>query len=183
MDKKMAFEYYKLLMNRQVSWMNLHSQRSRQYLTIISAVTTVLAILLGVLYKDNFHPMFPCTVVTLPLINILICLIAIRACNRAYLRFLEDIIVMAKIEPIIGLYEQRKNIQKDSTIYPFPEDKYFLVDRWITSRKQKSSIDFINENINLGANKYVQLSFKFLILVNVLITMGIIIVILFKNLY
>ena len=172
MDKKEAFGFYKLIRSEEISWLNLRRQYSQQYLTLISAI---FAISLGAFYQFKNDPLLVIAVTLGPLLNILLCITAIKMCNRFYRRFLEGITIQAKIESLLGLDNQREKNQKDAAIHSFPDDKYYLPDRWLKSRKQRSSLDFVNEHMGSGSNRYVQLSFWLLLIANIVLIIGIII--------
>jgi hypothetical protein len=172
MDKKEAFDFYKLIRGEEISWLNLHRQYSQQYLTLISAI---FAVSLGALYQFKNEPLLVVAVILGPLLNILLGITAIKMCNRFYQRFLEGVTIQAKIEPLLGLDTQREENQEDDTRYPFPDDKHYLPNRWLESRKQNSSLDFVNDHMKSGSNKYVQLSFKLLLVANIVVIIGIIV--------
>ena len=172
MDKKEAFDFYTLIRGQEIAWLNLHRQYSQQYLTLISAI---FAISLGAFYQFKNYPLLVIAIILGPLLNILLCITAIKMCNRFYQRFLEGVTIQAKIEPLLGLDNQRGKNQKDPVIHPFPNDRYYLPDRWLKSQKQKSSLDFVNEHMKSGSNKYVQLSFRILLVANIVLCIGFII--------
>ena len=172
MDKKEAFDFYKLIRGEEISWLNLHRQYSQQYLTLISAI---FAVSLGALYQFKEDPLLILAVILGLLLNVLLCITAIKMCNRFYQRFLEGVTIQAKIEPLLGLSNPREEKAENATVWPYPNDKYYLPERWLKSRSQKSSLDFVNDHMKSGSNKYVQLSFWLLLVANIALIIGIIV--------
>ena len=175
MDKEIAFDFYKQVKEQEISWLNLHYQYSQQYLKLIAAI---LAISIGAIYQFKNEPLIIFTVITGPSLNVLLCITAIKMCNRFYQRFLEGVSIQAKIEPLLGLNNSRYKNKQDNYIEnnkksPFPDDIYYLPERWIESRKHNTSLEFIKENMKSGANKYVQLSFILLLFVNIVLIISI----------
>lgn len=172
MDKKEAFDFYKLIRGEEIPWLNLHRQYSQQYLTLISAI---FAVSLGALYHFKEDPLLVLAVILGPFLNVLMCVIAIKMCNRFYQRFLEGVTIQVKIEPLLGLSNQREKKAEDDTVWPFPNDKYYLPERLLKSRNQRSSLDFVNDHMKSGSNKHVQLSFRLLLVANIALIIGIIV--------
>jgi len=110
-----------------------------------------------------------------PLLNILLCVTAIRTCSRFYQRFLETITIQAKLSHMIGLTAPRLKQTKSSGPVPFPRDKNILPERWLKGRHLKSSADFVKTKMRYGSNRLIRLSFYSLFLFNAAIAIGIII--------
>ena len=166
MEKEIAFDFYKQIKDQEISWLNLHRQYSQQYLTLISAI---LAISIGAIYQFKNEPFIILVVIIGPLLNIIFCITAIEMCNRFYNRFLEGISIQAKIEPLLSIYNLRDKNKGDDDNFPFPDDIYYLPARWVESRIEDNSLDFIEKNMKSGANQYVQFSFWLLLFVNIVL--------------
>ncbi len=107
-----------------------------------------------------------------PIVNILLSYTANRMCNRFYQRYLENVTIQAKLEPLIGLSSPRPDASEASR--PFPEDTHILPERWLTSRKHGKAKDFVDEKIKGGSNRWVRISFLLLGVFNLLIALVII---------
>lgn len=168
MDDLKALEIYKITKSEEATMLNLHRQYSHQYFTLVAVI---FGVTLGVIYqfKGNLWLMLA---LFAPFLNILICTSAIRTCNRFYQRFLEGITILIKLEPFIGLTSPRPNKTKESESLPFPEDKKFLPERWLDSRKQAKATEFVEENMKSGSNRLVRISFYVLIFANVVIAIA-----------
>ena len=130
MEEKDALEIYKIRISEQAAWLNLHRQTSQQYFALISVI---FAALLAAFFKYSDKLISDLTLIGF-LLNILLGVSGMRMCFRYYQRFLEEITIMAKIEPLIGIINTRvKN--SDNTISVFPKDKSYIPDRWVKSRE------------------------------------------------
>lgn len=162
MEKSDAFEIYKSRISEQAAWLNLHRQTSQQYFTLISVI---FAALLAAFFKYSDEFMSDLTFFGF-LLNILLGVTGMRMCFRYYQRFLEEITIMAKIEPLIGLINTRVKIS-DNSISVLPKDESYIPDRWIKSRKGiNKSEEFVKNHKRTGSHKYVHWSFIYLISVN-----------------
>jgi hypothetical protein len=112
------------------------------------------------------------------MLNILLCVTAIRVCDRFYRRFLEHITILAKLEALIGLATPLQEMRK---ALPFPTDKFIVPERWIQSRARvSSSAEFIQTNMQEGSNRVVRWTFLFLAGANAAFLVGIVIVVLLQ---
>jgi hypothetical protein len=115
-------------------------------------------------------------------INTLFCWIAISLCNRSYQAYLECLTIQAKLEPIIGLTAQRQTNSLSGTsatsspgtavteVIVYPADQTFVPQRWLDGRsKFISAKQFVESNMNKGANQRVRLAFIVLGFFNVVV--------------
>ena len=163
MNDNTAFELYKLARQDQINFLNLHRQYSQQYFVLI---TTLFGISLGVLYHFRDNPWIMIALIFGPILGVLLSINAIKACDRFYQRFLENITIQAKLEPIIDVKKVRTILSKEDNIMAFTEDDYLIPERWIKARSCPTSKEFVKTHKRRGVNKYIFLSFLVLIIAN-----------------
>ena len=169
MDHQRAFELYRLFRQENATWLSSHREHSQQFLTLVSAILGVsIAALVQLstmpnLISDNIWML---GLISLgPFVNVLLCINAIRMCDRAYQAYLECISIQAKLERKIGLIGKRSTSAKDGVL-EFPDDKNFIPDRWIQTRDFRTSKEFVGRYMNKGANLSVRITFGILALTN-----------------
>jgi len=120
-------------------WTNI-----RFFTTITSALLTITIALYG---SDKIENIVNLSVHVksvifeiIPLLVVVISFIGIKNLRREYLRFLEWVVVIKKLEELLGLTEE---IQ--TKIYP--GDKYLLPKKFI-EKQYESSDEFISESLN-----------------------------------
>ncbi len=98
----------------------------------------------------------------LPSLVIVLAQLGKKALDRFYRRFLETVVMEAKLEKLLGLDSAIKpglagmEPYAESTKILWPEDRHFMPLRYVKSvydPKIKNSEDFIRINMKLGANK------------------------------
>jgi len=167
MEKEIAYSLYELFRNERYKSFELHRNTIQNYLAF--SVTILGATIVGVLEIRNVG-WIGVAVVLGPILNVLVCTLAIWTCDRFYLGALEKISIIVKLELLLGLQEQVEltNLdQKGATV--FPGDKYFLPERWVKGTQHKTSAEFIEENMNAGVNRLAKRTFQILIAVNLLL--------------
>jgi len=99
----------------------------------------------------------------LPLLVIVLAQLGKRALDRFYQKFLETVVMIAKLEHLLGLdgcikaepTSREPYIESTETLWP--EDKHFIPLRYVVDRKGdppvKNSADFVRTRMKLGANK------------------------------
>jgi hypothetical protein len=165
MERDRLFELYLSVRSEQVEWMNRHGQNFRYYVTLIAAM---LAATLGALYQFRGSPQFSRLAAVLGFgLNAGLCVVAILACNRSYQRFLEAVTITAKLESFLGLDGARpETAVAGKKGRAFPEDTSLLPDRWLKSRDEVSSADFIARKMNRGANLLTRVTMVILFTLN-----------------
>jgi hypothetical protein len=157
MDNDDNLELYKLFRNELHISIELHSQHLQQYLTFITAV---LGATVAGFYQIGLGWLSLILVIG-PFINIFICVLAIRMCDRFYEGMLEDITITAKLEELIGLLNPRVN---NETV--FPKDKFILPERWLKGREFATSAEFVEKNMDRGVNEIAKRIFYGLLGIN-----------------
>ena len=103
------------------------------FLTVIAGLITVF---IGGMLQFHEKP-FAFTLVGIPLFIVFFSEIGKKTIDRFYQRFLESIVIIAKIENILGLDDSisDKNLRGKKQRKPlWIEDKVFLLDRWVEDR-------------------------------------------------
>ena len=148
-------------------WTNI-----RFFTTITSALLTISIALYGSDKLQNFinlgtHVKFAVFAI-IPLLVVVISFIGIKNLRREYLRFLEWVVVINKLEELLGLNEEiRTNI--------YPRDKYLLPKHFI-EKQYESSDEFISESLNRKGTLFHY--FKLLHIAYIVISLLIVLVIL-----
>lgn len=175
MDKDTALELYKVFRSERNGNFVLHQDALEHYLTFTVAILgATIAGALGIRGMG-----WTGTVVLLgPILNVVVCLLAVRMCDRYYLGALEKIAILAKLESVLGLRDRldlTSGSREDAGM--FTEDRYFLPERWIKgTRHATTTEEFVRQHLNVGVNRIAKQTFHFLILVNVLLGAVIVIV-------
>jgi hypothetical protein len=174
-DMATLVELYRAQLGEQANAINLHKDYSHQYFTLVAAIVGVCA---AAVHQFGAEPWLVLVVGIGPMLNILLCVTAIRMCDRFYRRFLEHITVLAKLEALIGLAAP---LQETDRALPFPDDKFIIPERWIQSRaRTESSAEFIQINMKEGSNRVVRWTFLFLAVANAAFLIGIVIAVSFQ---
>lgn len=171
MDKKTALELYTVFRQENSLWLANYREHSQQYFTLVIAILG--ASIAAISQAVKLHPLLMITIIIGPLINLLLCRIAITMCDRSYQLYLEGISIQAKLEPIIGLTETRDTVSNNQPIVQFSKDEHFLPERWLKSRHFASAEIFVKHGMNLGANKIIRQTFGVLAFTNGLVAIGI----------
>jgi len=185
------FELYLASRSHQIEWMNRHSTQIEHYLTLVLAI---LAITLGAGY--HFLVAQPgvswlwWVVGGASALNAVVAIAALKACDRSYQRFLEEVTIAAKLEGVFGYDEHRPNDhhQEDngphspqSRPMPFPDDSRLIPDRWVESRAEyRKGANFREAKMNAGVNFWVRLTWILLCGFNAIVAIGAVLVALDK---
>jgi hypothetical protein len=166
MDPRFAAEYYRFLGDREVKWLELHYRHAERTLALVSAI---LAVSLLALYQTG-GGLWALAVIIGPVANMILCYAGPRLCDRFYQRFLEDLTIEAKIEPLVGLSDPRAA----GSAGVFREDQAYLPQRWQEGRGvYKTASEFVKHHMALGANKLIRRVFWVLGFANLLLAIGI----------
>jgi len=172
MDDDHILEFYKLFRNHLHMSIDLHRQHLQHYLTFITAILG--ATLVG-FFKVSLGWLSLIFVIG-PIINIFICVLAIRMCDRFYEGMLESITITAKLEDLIGLSKPRDNKE---TVYP--KDNYILPERWLKGRDFATSAEFVEKNMDRGVNNIARKIFIMLSAINTFLGMMIVILVIYSK--
>jgi hypothetical protein len=170
------FKWYLATRSEEIQWMNRHSLHFRHYVTM---VTAILAATLGAIYQFKENAVFVVAAASLGfVVNIVLCIVAVCTCDRAYGRFLEAVTIAAKLEGFLGLDGARlctraPAAQEDAGVgdqgnpSPFPGDAYVLPERWIRDRDEhRTAAKFIEAKTHRGVNLLVWITMGVLALLN-----------------
>lgn len=158
---------YECHIEEQRAFLDLHYKNRNYYMTVISAL---LAIFIGGMLQ--FHKeILTLILFAIPVTVVVLSELAKRTMDRYYRRFLESVVVLAKIEHILGLDGSLKTPSQLGRIL-WPKDKQFLPDRWITNRyENESSKLFIKEKMKMGDNRYAHWVFNILEIITIILTL------------
>lgn len=172
LDRDKLFEFYLAVQSQQIQWMNRHSQHFRHYVTLVMAI---LAATLGAVYQFRGNALFTLTAASLGfMVNILLCWVAVSACNRSYQRFLEAVTIAAKLEAFFGLDGPRPSTEdRESSSSRFPKDVHLLPERWLDSRDQETAAEFVKDKMSEGGNWVARLTMGILALMNAILLVGV----------
>lgn len=177
MDTSTIVEIYRAHLDEKANAINLHRDYSHQYFTLVAAVLGVSA---GAIYQFRAEPWLVLVVGIGPMLNILLCVVAIRMCDRFYQAFLEHITILAKLEALIGLMTPSQDEDMRVKGLPFPDDKFILPERWLQSRCQATSAEFVQSNMREGSNRLVRWTFSFLVVANTAFAIGIVVTVILQ---
>jgi len=166
-DQKLAVELYKVHVGGQSEWLGLHQKHCQQFLVLISAVS---AASLTALHYFGGDPVVLCAICMGPALNVILAITAIKLCSRAYKRFLEDVTIAAKLQPLLGLSKREADGNHGEDTQVFGDDVAYTPSRWHRARADHGTADeFVRAYGNRGAHLYVTVTFGALIIANVVL--------------
>lgn len=177
MDTSTIVEIYRAHLAEKANAINLHRDYSHQYFTLVAAILGVSA---GAVYQFRAETWLVLVIGIGPVLNILLCAISIWMCNRFYRGFLEHITILAKLEALIGLTNPRQDENMGVEGIPFADDKFILPARWLESRRQPTSAEFVRTNMREGSNRLVRWTFLFLAVANTAFAIGIVVTVILR---
>jgi len=141
------------------AFLDLHYKNRNYYMTLISAL---LAIFVGGMLQF-YKEISSFILFIIPISIIVLSELAKKTMDRYYRSFLESVVILAKIEHFWRLDGAFKINDSKSPKILWPEDKQFVLDRWINDRyKHESSQQFITERMRMGDNRYAHWVFTIL---------------------
>ncbi len=168
-----SLELYKIVRNGQTAWAGLHLDYTFRFVVAAGAILTLMLNVVSQKELRDYWVVF--LVLALGVVNIVLCYVAEKVCDRAYQRFLEEVTIGTKLEAILGFHNDRP--QSTSTV--FAGDKSILPDRWIESwRKPDQRLkskeiatanDFVDLSMNQGVNRYSRILFRVFLSANVVV--------------
>ena len=172
MEKDSALEIYKLFRGERYQSLENHRETLQNYLAF--AVAVLGATIVGVLQIRDIG-CIGAVILVGPILNVSVCTLAIRMCDRFYLGFLERIGITAKLESVLGLRDPVDLTgEGQDKAHVFPEDRYLLPERWIKGTQYATTEEFIQQHLNAGVNRPAKQTFQLLIVVNVLLGVAIV---------
>lgn len=167
MIEENVYNMYELFRGEWVKLFELHRGAFQDYLTFVVAVMG--ATIAGLIQVGN-NNWLGIVLVLGPVLNVILCVLAIRMCNRFYLGALEKVIVMSKLESMLGIQGQiDSNDASRGQAIVFPKDRHFFPERWIKGSQYDTSEEFINRHLNTGVNHLVKRTFQLLIGINIIL--------------
>jgi hypothetical protein len=173
MEQNMALSLYVLFRGEVYESTKLHRESLQNYLAF--AATLLGATIAGSLVVRGIGWMGMIVLVG-PVINVVVCMLAIRTCDRFYLGALERITILAKLESLLGILDYKPASVDHSKTPAFFRDRYLLPERWIWGEKYATADEFIKQKLNAGVNRLAKQTFGLLIAVNVLLGLALMLV-------
>ena len=162
------FEFYKLYRGEMIEAFKLHRESLEHYLAF--AVAVFAASIAGVTQLRDIG-WLRSVVLAGPILDVMICLLGIRKCDRYYLGILERITILAKLETMLDInkvWNPGELKPGQSTL--FPEDKFFLPARWIENTLRYSNSEaFRDSHMKSGVNSLARWTFRVAIGLNVIL--------------
>jgi hypothetical protein len=175
MDEDKWFRLYLAMRSEHFEALKQHGEHFSHYLTLVMAVLTVTGAAVFQLHEARVCPVAVGGVaLTGSVINIALCYVAIKVCNRYYEAFLEAVTVMAKLESSLHL-EARPLGAGSSTDAsgPFPKDVDLFPGRYRKARARYSTeARFVRAATCKGVNLLVMLTMGLLALANLVVCLG-----------
>ena len=162
---------YKLFRVEMIEIFKLHRESLQNYLAFVAVILG--ATIAGTLQISSIG-WIGVIVILGPILNVFVCLLAIRMCNRFYLGILERITISAKLESILGIEEYKLTEVNQGNKTSFFKDIYILPERWMRGRQCDTAEEFIQQRLNAGVNRLAKLIFLSMIVVNILLVIVII---------
>ena len=175
MNDTTLLEHYLAIRVEKERVMEAHSRHVRHYITL---VTAILAVALGAAYqfRDDARLAFLAATVGF-LVNILMCRVAVLACDRSYQMFLELVTIATKLEALLGLHDRRpSSAAPPREASPFPGDAHLLPDRWLQSAQQPTAAEFVRDNMSRGINRVVRVTMVIMAIMNAALWLGVMLI-------
>lgn len=173
-------ELWKQYSANEVAHLDLHFKYANWYSAFFLALFGAYLIGLSQYYERSLSILF----LALPVLVIVLAQLGKKALDRFYRRFLEAVVMLAKLEKLLGLDGaikaglNRTGSSIESTKILWPEDEHFIPSRYFQIRYGphiKRSEDFIKNSMRLGANKITHNTFlAFQIVAGLLLLFGIV---------
>ena len=172
MEENSAFEMYKLFRREQHENFEHHRETLQNYLAFVVAVLG--ATIVGILELRGPGGI-GVVVLAGPILNVFVCRLAIRMCDRFYLAALERIAISAKLESALGLRDPIDLTSEGGHADVLFRDKYLLPERWIEGTQYATSEEFIQQHLNAGVNRLARQTFHLVIVVNVILGVAVVV--------
>jgi hypothetical protein len=118
-------------------------------------------------YKEQFSLML----FIIPINIVMLSELAKKTVDRYYLSFLESVVILAKIEHVLGVDGPLNTKKHKSGKTLWVNDSQFVLDRWIKGRyENESSQQFVSEKMKMGDNRYAHFVFTILEVTTILLT-------------
>jgi len=164
LEKKHLLELWRQYNVNELAHLDLHLRYANWYSAFFIALFGGYIIGLTQYLESSISILF----LVLPSFVILLAQLGKKALDRFYRRFLEAVVMIAKLEYLLGLDGAIRpglgstGSCSESTKTLWPGDKYFIPKRYVDARddpKIKNSEDFVRIKMKLGANKITHCTF------------------------
>lgn len=146
--------------------LDLHYKNRNYYMTLISAL---LSIFVGGILQ--FHrEALSIILFAIPISVVVLSELAKKTMDRYYLSFLESVVILAKVEHILGLSGPLKIHKNGTSEELWPQDEQFILKRWKERYNYESSEQFVNERMKMGDNRYAHWVFNILEIITIFLT-------------
>lgn len=153
-EKTLVLLYRVYRANSQMN-LELHYKYRDYYGVLFSVLTS--AFVAGVVQFHN--EMFSIALIPIPALMFYLCISGKVTVDRHYRRFLESIVVISKIENMLGVDSSVKFGNRKTERIVWPDDKQFIVDRYYRtmfgtgdSPAERTSTEFIETRMKKGDN-------------------------------
>ena len=164
LDKDTLLSLYKIYHDYMGESLNRHFNVRNYYTVLLSALSGlyvggILQLAIAGMNVTRWS-ILHCVLLTLPITVIALSLLAIKSTTRYYSAFLRRVVLVAKIENMLGIDSQVKTDEKTPEDLIWEKDKKFMIQFYWESRKAfKKSEDFIKEKKYEGDNRWAVLTF------------------------
>lgn len=162
------FELYRMYRGEMIEAFRLHRESLEHYLAF--AVAVFAASIVGVTQLRDYG-WLRSVVLAGPVLDVMICLLGIRMCDRYYLGVLERISILAKLETVLDV----NKVWAPGEVGPdqralFPEDKFLLPERWIEDALHYTKSEaFRDSHMRSGVNSLARWTFRVAIGLNAIL--------------
>jgi len=148
------------------------------YHTIRNYYVIMLTALFGIFFSllavpnalTNYYVFFHVILIAI----IILAVIAYNSTNRYYRVWLERIIMISKIENMLGLDDSIKTTKEAPEKILWERDLFFMLNRYVEDRYSfNSSQDFLDNRMKTGDNKWSRYTFLLFIFLSILSLIGI----------
>lgn len=143
--------------------LDLHYKNRNYYMTLVSALLSIFVGGMLQFYKEKLSFIL----FVIPISIVVLSELAKRTMDRYYLSFLESVVILAKIEHVLGLSGSLKIQKSESLEDLWPKDKQFILDRWKERYDYESSQQFVNARMKMGDNRYAHWVFTILEIITI----------------
>jgi len=172
LDKTTLLSLYTRYHEHMGNSLNRHFNVRNYYtalLSVLSGLYMVRIIQLAIAnMKVTNWSILHCVLLTLPLIISALSILAIFSATRYYRTFLRMIVLIAKIENMLGIDSQVKSEEKCSDNLIWEKDERFIIQSYWDSRIAfKKSKEFIDEKKYGGDNKWTCATFAIFLVIGI----------------
>lgn len=169
MNSEMLFELYRLFRGELIESYKLHRTTMQHYFAFVIAILGATVAGFFQISRNNWgQTILLCG----PILNIFVCLIAMKMCDRSYRGALERTTIILKLENMLQ-FNRMSHLSTDQTDLQtiFQKDKILLPERWVKSAESYSTSEaFVEGTLNSGVNLLAKRTFQLVIIINILLS-------------